>query len=241
MDVSSVARTLIPTTLGRALMSLTRDSLSTRPGSRRAWDGPFAVMSLTRHARMATARCSSIRWSKPIRLRFACGALSAFRSLPLSRRGFVIRRMDTLAFILCTGRFEIGRRTHAESDAPEGSLGPACARLTAAQVYGRSMAGTCGVIRRSSAVMSLAGRSLRGWLGMYWRASCLRCPRTVSFFAGIGLVSGPWQDRADRSCRAGPGIGRESLGCERWPCKSDFQGVTVSGACPAGEYGHRRR
>ena len=39
-------------------------------------------------------------------------------------------------------------------------------RPVAAQVYGRSMAGTCGALRRSSAVMSLAGRSLPGWPGM---------------------------------------------------------------------------
>jgi hypothetical protein len=45
-------------------------------------------------------------------------------------------------------------------------------------------------------------------------------------------------DRADRSCRAGPGLAGESLaGCERWPCGSDFQGGTVSGACPAGSTG----
>jgi hypothetical protein len=29
--------------------------------------------------------------------------------------------------------------------------------------------------------------------------------------------------------------------CERWPRRSDFQGGTVSGARPAGEYGHRLR
>ena len=39
-------------------------------------------------------------------------------------------------------------------------------RLLVARVYGRSMAGTCGVPRRSGAVMSRAGRSLPGWLGM---------------------------------------------------------------------------
>ena len=135
MDVSSGARTLIPTTLGRALMSPTRDSLSTRPGGRRAWDGPFAVMFSTRRVRTVTGRCSSIRWSKPILPRFACGALSAFRSLPLCQRGFVIQRMDTLAFILCIGRFETERRTFISAEAEiavQPSVCPAV-RLSASQ------------------------------------------------------------------------------------------------------------
>ena len=135
MDVSSGARTLIPTTLGRALMSPTRDSLSTRPGGRRAWDGPFAVMFSTRRVRTVTGRCSSIRWSKPILPRFACGALSAFSSLPLCQRGFVIQRMDTLAFILCIGRFETERRTFISAEAEiavQPSVCPAV-RLSASQ------------------------------------------------------------------------------------------------------------
>ena len=96
---------------------------------------------------------------------------------------------------------------------------------------------------RSALVEYSSGtRSLPGWLGTWAaRTSCPRCP-CASLFAGIGPASGQWQDRADRSCRAGPGLAGESLaGCERWPCRSDFQGETVSGACPAGEYGHRLR
>lgn len=108
---------------------------------------------------------------------------------------------------------------------------------------GRSMAGTCGGARRSIAVMSLAGRSLPdGSARNPARASCPRCPRAASLFAGIGLAAD-----SGRTARTGPAVpvpcspGNLWRGCERWPCRSDFQGGTVSDACPAGEYGHRLR
>jgi hypothetical protein len=56
---------------------------------------------------------------------------------------------------------------------------------------------------------------------------------------GIGPASGPWRDRG-RTARTGPAVpvpgspGNLWRGCERWSCRSDFQGGTVSGACPAG-------
>jgi hypothetical protein len=50
-----------------------------------------------------------------------------------------------------------------------------------------------------------------------------------------------------RTARTGPVVpvpgspGNLRRECERWPGGSDFQGGTVSGVCPAGEYRHRRR
>jgi hypothetical protein len=135
---------------------------------------------------------------------------------------------------------------NSESDAPAWSLGLAGLRPVAAQVYGRSMAGTCGVPRRSIAVMCLmladrcpdgsARNAARQLPAVSSRRFPLRgnraCQRTVA---------GSWQDRADRadrSCGTGPGLVRILWrGCERWPCRSDFQGGTVSGACPAGGAG----
>ncbi len=74
-----------------------------------------------------------------------------------------------------------------------------------------------------------------------------RCPRAASLFAGIGPASGQWRVRG-RTARTGPAVpvpgspGKLWRGCERWPCRSDFQGGTLSGACAAGgSGGHRLR
>jgi hypothetical protein len=50
-------------------------------------------------------------------------------------------------------------------------------------------------------------------------------PTTRSQMSGQRTAAGPWQERADQSCRTGPGARPESLaGCERWyPCRSDFK------------------
>jgi hypothetical protein len=77
-----------------------------RRGAARAQAGPCAVVFLNRHAQMAIGRCSSMRSSKPIQRRSGCGIPSAFRSLPRSRRRFIIRYTDTLASISCTGSSE---------------------------------------------------------------------------------------------------------------------------------------
>jgi hypothetical protein len=112
-------------------------------------------------------------------------------------------------------------------------------RPVAARVYGRSMAGSSGVPRRSIAVMSLGGRSLpdgpaRNAARQLPAVSSRRFPLRGNR-ACQRTVAGPWQDRAEWSCRTGPGLARESLaGCERWPRRPGFQGGTVSGACPAG-------
>jgi hypothetical protein len=102
MDVLSGVRTLIPCTLARGHTLPTLALLSIRPGAARAQAGHCAAVSLTRHARTATGRCSSMRLSKPIRRRFGCGARSAFRSLPRCRR----RHTGTLASISFTRGFE---------------------------------------------------------------------------------------------------------------------------------------
>jgi hypothetical protein len=113
----------------------------------------------------------------------------------------------------------------------------------------RSMAGSSGVPHRSIAVMSLAGWQIAGRMARHVmrRASCPRCPRAASLFAGVGPASGQWRDRS-RTARTGPAVqvpgspGNLWRGRERWPCRSDFQGGTLSGACTAGgSGGHRLR
>ncbi len=107
-------------------------------------------------------------------------------------------------------------------------------RLVAERAHGRSMAGTCGVTRRSIAVMSVAGRSLPGWPA---RSGARQLP---------AVSSRRFPLRGNRACQrtvAGPrgpssvpvlgSPGNLWRGCERWQCGSDFQGGTVSGACPA--------
>jgi Enolase C-terminal domain-like len=94
----------------------------------------------------------------------------------------------------------------------------------AERVYGRSLAGTCEVARRSVAVMGFAGRSLPGWLGTQAVRTC--CPRFP--LRGNLAGSGKWQDRAGRSCRTCPparqgifGGGAKDGGADRicrgWP------------------------
>jgi hypothetical protein len=140
-----------------------------------------------------------------------------------------------------THEYAFGQRPlFGYSDAPAWSLGAAL-RPVAARVYGRSMAGSSGVARRSIAVMSLAGWQIAGRMARHVlrRASCPRCPRAASLFAGVGPDSGQWRDRG-RTGRTGPVVpvpgspGNLWRGCERWPCRSDFQGGTLSGACTAG-------
>jgi hypothetical protein len=101
-------------------------------------------------------------------------------------------------------------------------------RPVAARVYGRLMAGSSGVPQRSIAVMSLAGWQIAGRMARHAmrRASCPRCPRAASRFAGVGPASGQWRDRG-RTARTGPAVpvpGRPGIfgGGERWPCRSDF-------------------
>jgi hypothetical protein len=64
----------------------------------------------------------------------------------------------------------------------------------------------------------------------------------------LALLPGPAEEEVDRL----PSSGRRSSSgraefispmwsARRWPCRSDFLGVTAPGACPAGECGHRLR
>ena len=138
-------------------------------------------------------------------------------------------------------------RYSAESDAPAWSLGAAL-RPVAARVYGRSMAGSSGVARRSIAVMSLAGWQIAGRMARHVlrRASCPRCPRAASLFAGVGPDSGQWRDRG-RTGRTGPVVPVPGSPGNLWRGVNDGRADRISkvGQYPAhvrpGEYGHRLR
>jgi hypothetical protein len=129
---------------------------------------------------------------------------------------------------------------------PAWSLGLACAWWRTGSTGGRwqvPRGGSSQVDRGHEPCWQIAARSARHVMR---RASCPRCPRTASLFAGIGPASGQWRDRG-RTARTGPAVpvpgspGNLWRGRERWPRRPGFQGGTVSGARPAGEYGHRLR
>src|ERR1017187_9951137 len=67
------------------------------------------------------------------------------------------------------------------------------------EVDGRYLRGTPQVERGHVPCWQVAARM--AWHVMRY-ASCPRCPRAASLFAGIGPASGSWQDRADRSGHA---------------------------------------
>ena len=112
------------------------------------------------------------------------------------------------------------------------------------EVDGRYLRGSSQVDRGHEPCWQIAARMARHVMR---RASCPRCPRAASLFAGIRPASGQWRDRG-RTARTSPAVpvpgspGNLWRGCERWPCRSDFQGGTLSGACTAGgSGGHRLR
>jgi hypothetical protein len=76
------------------------------------------------------------------------------------------------------------------------------------EVDGRYLRGTPQVERGHVPCWQVAARM--AWHVMRY-ASCPRCRRAASLFAGVGPASGQWRDRTDRSCRTGPGLARESL------------------------------
>jgi hypothetical protein len=91
----------------------------------------------------------------------------------------------------------------------EGSLRLACDRWRRRSTGGRWQVPAGYPAGRARSRGLLADRCRDGPARRRARTSCPRRPR-AALFAGIGPASGPWQDRADRSCRAGPGIAGES-------------------------------
>ena len=88
---------------------------------------------------------------------------------------------------------------------PAWSLGLACAWWRTGSTGGRwqvPRGGSSQVDRGHEPCWQIAARSARHVMR---RASCPRCPRTASLFAGIGPASGPWQDRVDRPAVLVPG------------------------------------